>query len=75
MKEAVIDKVKYDIMSVDCLIDDEIGNVCSKMESTKGLPFLQKLCDVVCIDLPNKDEKSQDKVKNTRRRTVRFVNF
>ena len=52
MKEAAINKVKYYIMQVDCLMDDGIENVCSKMDSVEGSPILMKLCDVVCLHLP-----------------------
>lgn len=63
MKEGGIDKVKYYIMQVNCLLDDGIGNVCSKKESAEESPVVQKLCDVVCVDLLDPDEKSQNKFK------------
>ena len=55
MKEAGIDKVKYYVMQADCLLDDGIGNICSKIESGEGAVVAQKLCMAICEDLPHPD--------------------
>ena len=55
MKEPGIDKVKYYVMQVDHLLDDGIGNICSKIESGEGAVVAQKVCTVVCEDLPDPD--------------------
>ena len=55
MKEPGIDKVKYYVMQADCLLDDGIGNICSKIESGEGAEVAQKLCTVICGDLPDPD--------------------
>ncbi len=44
-------------------MDDGIENVCSKMDSVEGSPILMKLCDVVCLDLPEPEENIQGNVK------------
>ena len=66
MKQEAIDKLKYYIMQVDCLMDDGIENVCSKMDSVDGSPILMKLCDVVCLDLPEPEGNIQSKVRKRR---------
>ena len=55
MKEPGIDKVKYYVMQADRLLDDGIGNICSKIESGEGAVVVQKLCMVICGDLPDPD--------------------
>jgi hypothetical protein len=55
MKEPGIDKVKYYVMQVDRLLDDGIGNICSKIESGEGALVAQKVCTVICEDLPDPD--------------------
>ena len=55
MKEARIDKVKYYVMEVNHVLDDRIGNICSKIESGKGAVIAQKVCNVICDDLPETD--------------------
>jgi len=55
MKEPGFDKVKYYVMQVDCLLDDGIGKICSKIESGEGAVMAQKLCSFICEDLPEPD--------------------
>ena len=67
MKEPGIDKVKYYVMPADHLLDDGIGNICSKIESGEGALVVQKVCNVIC-DLPDPDPvevtmKRQGKLK------------
>ena len=55
MKEPGIDKVKYYVMQCDCLLDDGISNFCSKLEGGEGAVVVQKVCNVICDDLPETD--------------------
>ena len=52
MKEAGIDKVKYYVMQVDCLLIHRVSNICSKIESGERAVVVQKVCSVICEDLP-----------------------
>ena len=57
MKEAGIDKVKYYVMQVDCLLDEGIGNICSKMESNDGVRMFKTLCQSLVVALPDPEEE------------------
>ena len=59
MKEPGIDMVKYYIMTIDHLLDDGIGNICSKIESGEGAVVVQKICNVICDDLPGGCEEAR----------------
>ncbi len=55
MKKPGIDKVKYYVMQADHLLDDGIGNICSKIESGEESAVVQKVRTVICEDLPDPD--------------------
>ncbi len=55
MTEPGIDKVKYYVMQVDQLLDDRIGNICSKIARCEGAVVVQKVCSVICDNLPESD--------------------
>ena len=80
MKEPGIDKVKYYVMQVDRLLDDGIGNICSKIESGEGAVVAQKVYTVLCEDLPEPDPvemtmKRQGNLKKQRMRRMEKVSF
>ena len=55
MKEPGIDKVKYYVMQFDHHLDDGISNICSKIAGGEGAVGVQKVCNVICDDLPETD--------------------
>ena len=42
-------------MQVDHLLDDGSSNICSKIDSGEGAVVVQKVCNVICDDLPEPD--------------------
>ncbi len=55
IKEPGIDKLKYYVMQFDHLLDDGISNICSKIEGGEGAVVVQKVCNVICDNLPETD--------------------
>ena len=75
MKDAAIDKVKYYVMQVDRLKDDGIENIYSKMDSVEGSVILRKLCEVVCLDIPEPKENSRCNFKIDERNGMSYFLF
>ena len=62
-------------MQVDHLMDDGIENICSKMDSIEGSAILRKLCEVVCLDIPEPKENSRGNFKIDERNGMCYFLF